>query len=169
MRSSDPDLGKLSGVKLFEGVHFRGWVEGYFDYNFNWLGGPEQTNNNSNWRNLGDFQIMFNTPRFRTMTNIDLAHESQAIAPVTTGKPRTNADWEGVTEYLRYRSTEHFDPSLRVEWYRDPQGFTTNTAQNLMGYTFTLDYFIAGKDASGRKFVMTTPTPISFRWAARRG
>jgi hypothetical protein len=108
----------------------------------NWLGGPEQANNNTNWRNLGDFQIYLNTPRFRTMTNIDVAHETKALG---TG---ADATWQGVAEVLRYRVNEHFDPSVRVEWYRDPQGFTTGTTQNLMGYTLTLDYFLLSHEES---------------------
>src|SRR5258708_30316149 len=33
--SSDKDLGKLSGIKAFEGLKFRGWVDVYIDHNFN--------------------------------------------------------------------------------------------------------------------------------------
>jgi len=103
----------------------------------NWLGGPEQANNNSNWRHLGDFQIYINpTPRFRTMMNIDVAHEAKALS---NGK---DTRWDGVAEVLRYRVSERFDPSFRLEWYRDPDGFTTNVPQNLLGFTATLDYFL---------------------------
>jgi hypothetical protein len=76
------------------------------------------------------------------MTNIDVAHETKALG---TG---ADATWQGVAEVLRYRVNEHFDPSVRVEWYRDPQGFTTGTTQNLMGYTLTLDYFLLSHEES---------------------
>ena len=33
--SSTKDLGKLSGISLFEGIKVRGWVSTYYDYNFN--------------------------------------------------------------------------------------------------------------------------------------
>lgn len=33
--ASTKDLGKLSGVSLFEGIKVRGWVSTYYDYNFN--------------------------------------------------------------------------------------------------------------------------------------
>src|SRR5437870_1351047 len=33
--SSDKDLGKLTGIKLFEGFKFRGWIDTYIDYNLN--------------------------------------------------------------------------------------------------------------------------------------
>jgi len=111
----------------------------------NWLGGPQQPDNSGNWRHLGDFQIYINpTPRFRTMTNIDVAHEAKAFScPVTknpTGVCDTN--WDGVAEVLRYRVGARFDPSVRLEWYRDPDGFTTLVPQNLLGFTATFDYFL---------------------------
>ena len=111
----------------------------------NYLGGPQQVNNTSNWRHLGDFQIYFNTPRFRTMTNIDVAQEANALG---AGK---DVSWQGVAEVLRYRLNDHFDPSVRIEWYRDPQGFTTGTGLknlNMMGYTLTLDTFLYSKEES---------------------
>jgi len=109
----------------------------------NWLGGPEQPNNSSNWRNLGDFQFYYNpTAKFRTMTNIDVAHEGQAIATGIREHPHANATWDGVAEVLRYRATTNFDPSFRFEWYRDPQGFTTGVPCNMLGFTATFDYFL---------------------------
>jgi hypothetical protein len=107
----------------------------------NWMGGPEQNDNSSNWRHLGDFQIYINpTSRWKTLTNIDVARETAALGP---GK---NAAWDGVMEMVRYQVTPRFSPAFRFEWYRDPQGFTTGVAQNLFGYTVTLDY----KLGSGR-------------------
>jgi len=110
---------------------------GKFSVYANYLGGPEQANNDSHWRNLGDFQIFYNpTTKFRTMTNIDIGHEDVVLA---NGK---SANWDGVAEVLRYRLSTRFDPSFRLEWYRDPNGFTTGTGQNLLGFTATLDYFL---------------------------
>ena len=70
------------------------------------------------------------------MTNIDIGHEDVVLA---NGK---SANWDGVAEVLRYRLSTRFDPSFRLEWYRDPNGFTTGTGQNLLGFTATLDYFL---------------------------
>ena len=108
----------------------------------NYLGGPEQPDNNTNWRHLGDFQVFINpTTRFRTMTNIDVAYEKDALAGAA------NAKWAGVAEVLRYRVTERFDPSFRLEWYHDPDGFSTGVAQkNLVGFTATLDSFLGKGD-----------------------
>jgi len=107
----------------------------------NYLGGPEQPDNNTNWRHLGDFQIYFNTPKLRTMTNIDLAQEKGALFN------GANTKWAGITEVVRYRATERFDPSFRAEWYYDPDGFSTGVAQKkLIGFTATLDTFLGKGD-----------------------
>lgn len=109
----------------------------HFSLFANWLGGPEQANNSSNWRHLGDFQINISpTPRFRTMTNIDIGHETAALV---NGK---DARWYGIAEMFRYRASERFDPSFRIEWYRDPDGFTTGVTQNIWGFTATFDTFL---------------------------
>ncbi len=107
----------------------------------NYLGGPEQPDNNTNWRHLGDFQIYVNTPKLRTMTNIDVAQEKGALAN------GANTKWAGIAEVVRYRATERFDPSFRAEWFYDPDGFSTGVAQKkLVGFTATLDTFLGKGD-----------------------
>jgi hypothetical protein len=130
------------GFDLNKGKTF-GYSVGYtasphFSVFANYLGGPEQLDNNANWRQLGDVQIFINPgPKFRTMTNIDLGYEKGALAS------GANTKWAGVAEVLRYRATERFDPSFRIEWYHDPDGFTTGVAQkNMVGFTATLDAFL---------------------------
>ncbi len=130
------------GFDLNKGKTF-GYSVGYtaspqFSVFANYLGGPEQPDNNTNWRQLGDFQIFVNpSPKFRTMTNIDVGYEKGALAS------GANTKWMGVAEVLRYRATERFDPSFRIEWYHDPDGFSTGVAQkNLVGFTATLDSFL---------------------------
>lgn len=115
----------------------QGWTpSSKFSLIANWMGGPEQNDNSSNWRHLGDFQVYFNpTPRWKTLTNIDVAWER--TPPSLNGQ---NAKWDGIMEMVRYQVTPRFSPAFRFEWYRDPQGFTTGVPQNLLGYTITLDY-----------------------------
>ncbi len=128
--SFDVNRGKTYGVSL-------GYTPSpHFSFVGNWMGGPEQVGNSSNWRNLGDFQIYINpTPKFRTMTNIDVARETGALVD------GTDTSWQGVAEVWRYRMGR-FDPSFRFEWYRDKDGFSTGVPQNLLGFTATFDYFL---------------------------
>jgi hypothetical protein len=51
-----------------------------------------------------------------------------------------NAQWGGVTGWVRYKVTDALEPVLRVEWYRDDDSFTTGVTQSLVGVTLTLNY-----------------------------
>ena len=132
----DLNKGKTFGYTVFYAPNPQ------FSVYANYLGGPEQIDNDSNWRHLGDFQVFINpTTKFRTMTNIDLGFEKGALASGADTK------WAGVAEVLRYRVTERFDPSFRLEWYHDPDGFSTGVVQkNLVGFTATLDAFLGKGD-----------------------
>ena len=104
----------------------------------NYLGGPERTGN-ADLRHLWDSQVMlgpFNGWNF--MVNTDLAVEDNARFATVTKKSR-KANWGGVTGYARYKVNDWLEPSLRVEYYNDHQGFTTNVDQDLIGVTFTLN------------------------------
>jgi len=102
----------------------------------NYLVGPERTGN-ADLRHLWDTQLMlgpFNGWNF--MVNTDLAVEDNArFATVTSGSRK--ATWGGVTGYARYKVNDWLEPSLRLEYYNDHHGFTTNLDQDLIGLTFT--------------------------------
>jgi hypothetical protein len=101
----------------------------------NYLGGPERNDNNTDWRHLGDFQIVYNLSKtLQTMVNIDVARDRNAVAP------GVDADWNGIAWYLRKSVGKRFFPTLRAEYYSDPDGFTTGLNQDLWGLTFTADY-----------------------------
>ncbi len=102
----------------------------------NYLTGPEQNNNTSNKRNLFDTQVTLGpfNERWTFMINYDRATERR-VPPTNT----SDAKWSGTTLNARYKVNDTFEPSLRIEDYRDPNGFTTGVAQKLRGYTFTLN------------------------------
>ena len=43
---------------------------------------------------------------------------------------------------VRYKVTDVLEPALRVEYYRDDDGFTTGLRQSLVGVTATINYKI---------------------------
>lgn len=100
----------------------------------NYLEGPEQNDNTSNKRRLFDGQITLG-PFFDRLTfllNYDRGSEER-VPPANT----TDARWSDVTLYARYKINDVFEPSLRIEEYRDLDGFTTGMPQKLRGYTLT--------------------------------
>ncbi len=107
----------------------------------NYLAGPERNNNSRDRRDLGDFQIVYYpTKTLQTVINIDIGRDENAVAP------GQDAKWGGVTLYVRKDIKGRFFPTLRAEYYDDPQGFTTNVAQRIGSFTFTGDFKVGKKN-----------------------
>ncbi|WP_455153191.1 outer membrane beta-barrel protein [Cupriavidus basilensis] len=60
----------------------------------------------------------------------------------------SDAHWQGTTFYAKYKINDMFEPTLRIEEYRDPDGFTTGVPQRLRGYTLTWNTKLALPRAS---------------------
>ena len=58
-----------------------------------------------------------------------------------------------MTAYVRPNIGGRYFPTLRVEYYNDPDGFTTGVAQKLWGVTFTADTRL-GADGSFSKVLV---------------
>ncbi len=133
--TSDNNSGKTYGFSI------GATPSGKFNLYANYLGGPERPNNNGDWRHLGDFQIIFSpSAKLQTMVNIDVAKDKNAV------RPGRDAEWEGVTLYVRPNVMDRFFPTARVEYYNDRDGFTTNVAGHLWSFTLTADTKLGGKD-----------------------
>src|SRR5438128_5943765 len=109
-----------------------------FSVYLNYLVGNERTDNDKqfdNLRHLVDAQV--NCPPTEPLNlslNADYAVEDGAIGG------RRDAQWYGLTGWIRYKLTDALEPSFRVEWYRDEDGVTTGAAHTLAGMTATLNY-----------------------------
>ncbi len=82
--------------------------------------GPEQTQNNSNIRQLWDTVVTYSpTGKLSLMVNFDYGRGDRV-----TGLPNP-VWWSGGAGYLRYQFNENYALSTRYEYYNDPFGFTT--------------------------------------------
>ncbi|MGH9837330.1 MAG: outer membrane beta-barrel protein, partial [Blastocatellia bacterium] len=132
--TSDNNSGKTYGASI--GLTPNSKLSVYANY----LGGPERNDNNDDWRHLGDFQIVYSpTKTFSTMVNIDVGKDINAVGP------RKDATWGGIALYARKSFKDRFFPTARVEYYNDPDGFSTGVKQHLWGYTLTGDYKLGGE------------------------
>ncbi len=106
------------------------WLSVYANY----LGGPEQNNNDQDWRHLVDTQVFVGPfDRWNFLVNFDYGwDENELVGP-------EDVKWWGLAGYARYKVTEWFEPSLRVEYYSDNDGFTTLVPQELWGVTLSLN------------------------------
>ncbi|HSX79754.1 MAG TPA: outer membrane beta-barrel protein, partial [Candidatus Saccharimonadia bacterium] len=133
--TSDNNKAKTFGPSI-------GWTPSpQFSVTFNYLVGNEQTDNDKlfkNLRHIFDAQLTF-TPiePLNFHLNLDYAWEDGALNGGTK-----DAQWGGITGWVRYKVTDVFEPVLRIEYYRDDDGFTTGVRQSLVGVTFTLNYKI---------------------------
>ncbi len=95
----------------------------------NYMGGPEQNNNNDDWRHLFDATATYTaTPQVSLMANVDFGKDRVSSADVK---------WHGVGGYLKYQPNSWFAFVPRYEHYSDPDGFTTGTAQTVQEVTLT--------------------------------
>jgi hypothetical protein len=90
----------------------------------NYMIGPEETNNNSNFRQLWDTVATYSpTSKLSLMLNFDYGRGDRVI-----GLPNP-VWWSGVASYLRYQFNDKYALTTRYEYYNDPFGFTTFVTQ----------------------------------------
>jgi len=109
-----------------------------FSMNFNFMYGPEQAHNSSNYRFLFDWVGTFKATKHLTfVANTDYAHEDKD--PLNKGK---DSEWYGVAGYVKYDFTDWFSTSVRAEYFNDKNGVRTGVAQKLKEITITPEFRI---------------------------
>jgi hypothetical protein len=115
-----------------------------------YLGGPEQGNDNGDYRNLSDTVITYNpTAKLSFIANYDYGHEGIGAAQE---KPYSVAKWSGLAGYVKYAPNDKWAVALRGEYFDDNQGWSTGTAQELTEFTATLQRAFSSKLISRLEF-----------------
>jgi hypothetical protein len=104
-----------------------------------WIGGAEQADVEG-WRNMLDAIVNVTvTPRVKLQLNADYVRD-RALGP--------GVGWHGVAAALRTELTPKWTLAPRVEWFSDPQGASTGTAQDVVEGTITVQRaIVAGLSA----------------------
>jgi hypothetical protein len=98
----------------------------------NYTGGPEQNNDNADWRHLSDTIATYTVNKQVSLAgNYDYGQDHLSGAKVK---------WQGVAGYLKYQANDWFALSPRVEYFDDPEGFTTGIAQKAKEGTVTAEF-----------------------------
>ena len=98
----------------------------------NYTGGPEQSNDNADWRHLSDSIVTYSmNNRMSLALNYDYGQDKVAGSTVK---------WQGVAGYLKYQATDRFALIPRVEYFDDRDGFSTGTAQKVKEATLTAEF-----------------------------
>jgi hypothetical protein len=107
----------------------------------NYIGGPEQANNNSNLRHLLDLvAVVKATPALKLTANYDYGREAAVALLETAGGGVRDSTWEGLAGYARYAFSDRAAVTLRGEWFDDPQGARTGFVQALREITLTPEF-----------------------------
>jgi hypothetical protein len=111
----------------------------------NYLVGPEQSNDNSDFRHLTDTVVTYNpNAKLSLMANYDYGHDRVPV--ITPGLTTTNPVWwTGIAGYIKYAPNATWAIATRGEWFKDHNGFSTGTAQNVGEFTLTLQRTLASK------------------------
>jgi hypothetical protein len=138
--SVDNNSGKTTGFTLaLNPTKKLGLIENYYV-------GPEQANDNSDFRHLTDTVVTYNpNAKLSLMANYDYGHDRLPV--VTPGLPTTTSAvwWSGIAGYIKYAPNAKWAVATRGEWFKDHNGFSTGTAQNLGEFTLTLERLLASQ------------------------
>jgi hypothetical protein len=138
--SVDNNSGKTTGFTLaLNPTKKLGLIENYYV-------GPDQANDNSDFRHLTDTVVTYNpTAKLSLMANYDYGHDrvvgSNPVLP-TLAAP---VWWSGIAGYIKYAPNAKWAVATRGEWFKDHNGFSTGTAQNLGEFTLTLERLLASQ------------------------
>lgn len=128
----------------------------------NYIGGPEQDNNNTNFRSLVDVGVTYKPrPRWAFTLNADYGFDPNAVLPApvvpttmnptppaapadaggtVAGASASNAQWAGVAAYVRCQIVPRFALIGRGEIFWDFDGYRTGTAQRIVEGTITPEF-----------------------------
>jgi Putative beta-barrel porin-2, OmpL-like. bbp2 len=110
----------------------------------NYLVGPEQANDNSDFRHIADTVITYSpTAKLSFMANYDYGHDE--VPGLLTPGVSSPVWWTGIAGYIKYAPNDKWYVATRGEWFNDHNGFSTGTAQKLSEFTFTLNRTLASK------------------------
>jgi len=137
--SVDNNSGKTTGFSA-------AWTpSGKFSLIENYLVGPEQLNDNSEFRHLSDTVITYSpNAKLSFMANYDYGHDRVVTDP---GPPVLTSPvwWSGIAGYIKYAPNDKWYIATRGEYFKDHDGFETGTPQTLGSFTLTLQRMLASK------------------------
>src|SRR5208283_5012079 len=97
--------------------------------------GPEEYHDNHDNRASFDFVGTYKaTSKLTLVSNYDYGYEDHA------GLGGVDGQWQGLAGYVNYVFTPKINATARTEWFTDPQGARTGTAQDLVECTLTGEY-----------------------------
>jgi hypothetical protein len=151
----------------------------------NFLTGPEQANNNGDFRNLSDTVISYNpTAKLSLMANYDYGTDHVTTGTFSGVGPFVDlykVKWSGLAGYVKYAPNAKYYIALRGEYFDDNQGFMTGTGtgQELNEFTVTFQRMLSKvlmtrlevrrDNSDTRFFIKDNGTPVASQTTATLG
>jgi hypothetical protein len=161
---------QLNDNWLVEAGFFRGWEQSWEDnndalsYHFKlgyastdkklagiaqFVTGPEQTGNDSNYRTVIDLQLSYAlTDPWFIAANADYGFEQDAAAD------GSDAQWYGVAGYTGYKLSDQLTLNGRAEWFRDDDGTRLGVAGDFYEVTLGVAITPFPKDRFGSTLIL---------------
>jgi len=123
----DNNTGKTVGTGFSWALHKKlTWI-------MNYMAGPEQANNNDNWRHLWDTTVSYAaSDKVTFVGNYDYGLERIG--------PNSNVHWTGAAGYMKIQANPWFALIPRLEIFNDHDGFTTTVGQRIKEFTMTTEF-----------------------------
>ncbi len=115
------------------------FVKPKFTWNVNYYGGPENPETTSGYRNLIDTTLLL-TPTSKLSAYINYDYGQNRDPSLSNGGDNALNRWQGVAFAVRGQVTGTSAIAARGEYFRDYQGFSTGTPQELNEFTITYEY-----------------------------
>jgi len=120
------------------GAFTSAYVKPKYTWNVNYYVGPENNNTTNGVRNLIDTTLLLTTTaKFNAYINYDFGSNRDALASQGDNKLNT---WQGVAFAAHEQVNGKNAVAGRFEYFTDPDGFQTGTAQHLYEFTGTYEY-----------------------------
>jgi hypothetical protein len=120
------------------GVFTNALTKPKYTWSLNYIVGPENPNTTSGLRNLIDTTLLLTPPgKFNMYLNYDYGQNQDSVA--SQGNNTLNT-WQGGAIALHEQATAKSAFAGRYEYFTDPEGFQTTTAQHLQEFTATYEY-----------------------------
>lgn len=110
---------------------------------FNYMGSPEQPDNNSDWRHLMNV-VWVIKPLPATLPALTFSGSYDHGIEDKVGIGGRQAKWHSVEGVLRYDFTEKFFVAVRGEWMEDQEGarISAGTGQTVWAFTITPTFLV---------------------------
>jgi hypothetical protein len=115
-------------------------VKPKYSWYVNYYTGPENTSTQNGYRNLIDTNLLLTpTSKFSAYINYDYGQNRDGITAAGDGDKLLNR-WQGVAFAAHEQVSAKSALTGRFEYFKDYQGFSTGTVQELKEFTATYEY-----------------------------